>query len=119
MTADALFRLCNSVAMAGWLLLVVTGWSARASRIISSLITGLLVPALLAASTWCSFSPTGAATRVDSILSVVSCCFSPTAGWSLPDGSTTWRSIFLSEAGKCGMRGAIACPFCWWSRAWC
>ena len=47
MTADALFRLCNSVAMAGWLLLVVTGWSTRASRIISSLITGLLVPALL------------------------------------------------------------------------
>jgi hypothetical protein len=47
MTADALFRLCNSLALAGWLLLVVTGWSPRASRIISSLITGLLVPALL------------------------------------------------------------------------
>ena len=47
MTADALFQLCNSVAMAGWLLLVVTGWSTRASRIVSSLITGLLVPALL------------------------------------------------------------------------
>ena len=47
MTADALFRLCNSVALAGWLLLVVTGWSARASRVVSSLITGLLVPALL------------------------------------------------------------------------
>jgi hypothetical protein len=49
MTADSLFRLCNSTALAGWLLLVVTGWSARASRIISSLITGLLVPALLSA----------------------------------------------------------------------
>ena len=47
MSADALFRLCNSTALAGWLLLIVTGWSARASRIISSLITGLLVPALL------------------------------------------------------------------------
>ena len=47
MTADALFRLCNSVALASWLLLVVTGWSARASRVVSSLITGLLVPALL------------------------------------------------------------------------
>jgi hypothetical protein len=47
MTADALFRLCNSVAMAGWLVLVVTGWSPRASRVVSSLITGLLVPALL------------------------------------------------------------------------
>ena len=47
MTADGLFRLCNSTALAGWLLLVATGWSARASRVISSLITGLLVPALL------------------------------------------------------------------------
>src|ERR1700735_2365889 len=47
MTADGLFRFCNSTALAGWLLLVVTGWSPRASRIISSLITGLLVPALL------------------------------------------------------------------------
>jgi ABA4-like protein len=47
MTADALFRLCNSLALAGWLLLVLTGWSPRASRVISSLITGLLVPALL------------------------------------------------------------------------
>jgi hypothetical protein len=47
MSADSIFRLCNSVALAGWVLLVVTGWSARASRIISSLITGLLVPALL------------------------------------------------------------------------
>ncbi len=47
MTADSLFRLCNSTALAGWLLLLATGWSARASRIISSLITGLLVPALL------------------------------------------------------------------------
>ncbi len=49
MTADGLFRLCNSTALAGWLLLVATGWSPRASRIISSLITGLLVPALLSA----------------------------------------------------------------------
>src|ERR1700722_12518383 len=47
MTADALFRLCNSLALAGWVVLVVAGWSARASRVISSLITGLLVPALL------------------------------------------------------------------------
>ena len=47
MSADAVFRFCNSVALAGWVLLVVTGWSAHASRIISSLITGLLVPALL------------------------------------------------------------------------
>ena len=47
MTADSLFRLCNSTALAGWVLLVVTGWSPRASRVISSLITGLLVPALL------------------------------------------------------------------------
>ncbi|MGC2401040.1 MAG: ABA4-like family protein [Acidobacteriaceae bacterium] len=47
MTSDALFRLCNSTALAGWVLLVATGWSARASRIVSSLITGLLVPALL------------------------------------------------------------------------
>ena len=47
MTADELFRLSNSTALAGWLLLVVTGWSPRASRVISSLITGLLVPALL------------------------------------------------------------------------
>ncbi len=47
MSADLLFRLCNSTALAGWLLLLVTGWSARASRIVASLITGLLVPALL------------------------------------------------------------------------
>jgi hypothetical protein len=47
MNADALFRLCNSTALAGWLLLVLTGWSARASRIISSFVTGLLVPAML------------------------------------------------------------------------
>ena len=47
MTADSLFRLCNSMALAGWVLLLVTGWSARASRVISSLITGLLVPAML------------------------------------------------------------------------
>jgi hypothetical protein len=47
MTADALFRLSNSTALAGWVLLVGTGWSARASRIVSSLITGLLVPGLL------------------------------------------------------------------------
>jgi hypothetical protein len=47
MSADLLFRLANSMALAGWLLLAVTGWSARASRLISSLITGLLVPALL------------------------------------------------------------------------
>jgi ABA DEFICIENT 4-like len=47
MSADAVFRLCNSLALGGWLLLLVTGWSPRASRIISSLITGLLVPALL------------------------------------------------------------------------
>jgi hypothetical protein len=48
MNADSLFRLCNSVALAGWLVLIVTGWSPRASRLISSLITGLLVPGLLA-----------------------------------------------------------------------
>src|ERR1700761_7286582 len=48
MTADSLFRLANSMALAGWLLLVVTGFFPRASRMISSLITGLLVPALLA-----------------------------------------------------------------------
>jgi hypothetical protein len=47
MNADSLFRFCNSTALAGWLLLLVTGWSPRASRVISSLITGLLVPALL------------------------------------------------------------------------
>ena len=47
MTADSLFRLCNSTAVAAWLLLIVTGWSVRASRVISSLITGLLVPSLL------------------------------------------------------------------------
>ena len=47
MNADALFRLCNSTALAGWLLLIFTGWSPRASRIISSLVTGWLVPALL------------------------------------------------------------------------
>jgi hypothetical protein len=47
MTADSLFRLCNSTALASWLLLLVTGWSPRASRVISSLITGLLVPGLL------------------------------------------------------------------------
>jgi hypothetical protein len=47
MTADSLFRLANSMALAGWLLLAITGFSARASRMISSLITGLLVPALL------------------------------------------------------------------------
>jgi hypothetical protein len=47
MTADALFRLCNSTALAGWVLLVATGWSPRASRLVSSLVTGLLVPALL------------------------------------------------------------------------
>ena len=47
MNADSLFRFSNSLALAGWLLLAVTGWSARASRVISSLITGLLVPALL------------------------------------------------------------------------
>ena len=47
MTADELFRLSNSTALASWLLLIVTGWSPRASRVISSLITGLLVPALL------------------------------------------------------------------------
>jgi hypothetical protein len=47
MNADSLFRLSNSLALAGWLLLAATGWSARASRLISSLITGLLVPALL------------------------------------------------------------------------
>jgi hypothetical protein len=37
MTADALFRLCNSLALAGWLLLVVTGWSPRASRVIAAM----------------------------------------------------------------------------------
>lgn len=47
MNADSLFRLCNSVALAGWLVLIVTGWSPRASRLTSSLITGLLVPGLL------------------------------------------------------------------------
>ena len=47
MNADGLFRLCNSTALAGWLLLIFTGWSPRASRIISSFVTGLLVPALL------------------------------------------------------------------------
>jgi hypothetical protein len=47
MTADELFRLSNSTVLASWLLLIVTGWSPRASRVISSLITGLLVPALL------------------------------------------------------------------------
>src|ERR1700749_249825 len=47
MNADSLFRLCNSTALAGWVLLVLTGWSPRASRVISSLITGLLVPGLL------------------------------------------------------------------------
>src|SRR6202453_4946278 len=47
MNADSLFRLCNSTALAGWDLLVVSGWSPRAWRMISSLITGLLVPSLL------------------------------------------------------------------------
>jgi hypothetical protein len=47
MTADEVFRLSNSTALAGWVVLVATGWSERASRIISSLVTGLLVPALL------------------------------------------------------------------------
>jgi hypothetical protein len=47
MTPDALFRLCNSLALAAWVVLLATGWSARASRVISSLVTGLLVPGLL------------------------------------------------------------------------
>jgi hypothetical protein len=47
MTADELFRLCNSLALAGGLLLLATGWSARVSSLVSSLITGLLVPGLL------------------------------------------------------------------------
>jgi hypothetical protein len=47
MNADELFRLCNSMALAGWLVLLVTGWSARVSRVVSSLVTGLLVPGLL------------------------------------------------------------------------
>ncbi len=64
-----------------------------------------------AASTWCSFSPTGAATRVDSVLSVVSCCFLPTTGWCSPAGCIIWPSIFLSVAGRYAMQGAIACPF--------
>jgi hypothetical protein len=47
MNADQLFHLASSTAFAGWLLLIVTGWSARASRLVSWFITGLLVPALL------------------------------------------------------------------------
>ena len=48
MNADLLFRICNSLALAAWLALILTGPFARASRIVSSIITGLLVPALLA-----------------------------------------------------------------------
>jgi hypothetical protein len=47
MSADLLFRLASSTAFAGWLLLIVTGWSARFSRMVSWLVTGLLVPGLL------------------------------------------------------------------------
>lgn len=47
MNADVLFRICNSLALAGWLALIFTGPFQRASRMVSSVITGLLVPALL------------------------------------------------------------------------
>ena len=47
MTADALFHLCGLTAFAGWCLLIVTGWSRKASRWVSSLISGFLLPALL------------------------------------------------------------------------
>ena len=47
MNADLLFRLCSSVALAGWVALVFTGPFPRASRIVSYVVTGLLVPALL------------------------------------------------------------------------
>jgi len=47
MSADTLFRLCNSTALAGWLLLLLTGWSQRASRVMASLVSGLLAPVLL------------------------------------------------------------------------
>lgn len=47
MSADLLFRVASSTASAGWLLLIFTGWSARISRVVSWLITGLVVPGLL------------------------------------------------------------------------
>lgn len=47
MSADLLFRIASSTAFAGWLLLLVTGWSPRLSRVVSWLVTGLLVPGLL------------------------------------------------------------------------
>jgi hypothetical protein len=116
MTADALFRLCNSLALAGWLLLVVTGWSPRASRVIASLITGLLVPALLCGLYLVLI--TGVATEVDLVLSVASCCSSPIAGSCLPDGSTIWPSTSSSEAGRYGTQGATVCRSWRYSRAW-
>ena len=44
MTADGLFRICNSVALLAWILLVGLGWK----RWVSGLVTGVLVPVLLA-----------------------------------------------------------------------
>jgi hypothetical protein len=44
MTAEQLFKLCNLAAMAGWLMLVFAGRARWAAR----LVTGMLIPALLA-----------------------------------------------------------------------
>jgi hypothetical protein len=44
MTAEQLFKLCNLAATAGWLMLVFAGRARWAAR----LVTGMLIPALLA-----------------------------------------------------------------------
>ena len=47
MNADTLFRIANLTALLGWLLLLGTGWSQKASRWTASLVSGFLLPALL------------------------------------------------------------------------
>jgi hypothetical protein len=48
MTAEQIFSLCNKAALAGWLILVFAGRARWSVRWAAPLVTGVLIPALLA-----------------------------------------------------------------------
>lgn len=48
MTAERIFSLCNNAALAGWLILVFAGRARWAAGWVARLVTGVLIPALLA-----------------------------------------------------------------------
>ena len=109
MSPNQIFPIVNCVAMVGWMLLavlpgrrwVVDGVAGRAIPALLAAIYIAIVVTQFAGKRWRLLVLAGRGRR-----------FSATRGCCSPDGSTTWRSICSSAAGKCATRASAASRTC-------